>query len=616
MTEKSFTIRSLAIGLIFGSLVAMANAFLMLTIPIMITAAMVSVVALFAYSSFFRAPPPSPKEAVSAYTVHQAAAFAFSIFPIVWVFLVAYDIPRAVKLGIPDWILPDETLYGDVLVNGEIFSRSWITPLAWMLPVAIVSGIGALMAVIWLRNHYIKDEALIFPEAQADIQLIKGLTTEKYKLDYLFYGLALGFFFDFIFLQYPTSLGAAPEWLRTLASQIQLLDFTPYLTRILPGATLSLTIGLGLLGLGMLMSPKTSFNMAGSAVVFYIIVSALLVSRGTIEGSAVFSSQWSTFRFPYGLSLSVGLLLTAALGPLILKAASPLISGIKWKWKPSLRTAAVFVVFCLGILLLSMILSMDRFVTIYPLDTSQALWVGVVVLATFVAGIIINARITGESGIVWISQFYDITDYVRRNILTGLGAIGFEGFVITESLQGPRFAAGHLDALKVGEAFGVKPRHQYISALFGWCFAWLITTPFVFLLWHFYGIGRGGLPMPNMQVIASTMAAYSSGNLPGMFNTGFILAGFIIGIVVFFLQKRNLPFVVTAVGIGALIGPIYVTTFFVGGLIRYVIEKVKGTTWIEEKGKPFSAGLVLGGLALAPLVMVLVNVLILIVGGG
>ncbi|MBU7048303.1 MAG: OPT/YSL family transporter [Theionarchaea archaeon] len=381
MTEKSFTIRSLAIGLIFGSLVAMANSFLMLTIPIMITAAMVSVVALFAYSSFFRAPPPSPKEAVSAYTVHQAAAFAFSIFPIVWVFLVAYDIPRAVKLGIPDWILPDETLYGEVLVNGEIFSRSWITPLAWMLPVAIVSGIGALMAVIWLRNHYIKDEALIFPEAQADIQLIKGLTTEKYKLDYLFYGLALGFFFDFIFLQYPTSLGAAPEWLRTLASQIQLLDFTPYLTRILPGATLSLTIGLGLLGLGMLMSPKTSFNMAGSAVVFYIIVSALLVSRGTIEGSAVFSSQWSTFRFPYGLSLSVGLLLTAALGPLILKAASPLISGTKWKWKPSLRTAAVFVVFCLGILLLSMILSMDRFVTIYPLDTSQALWVGVVVLA-------------------------------------------------------------------------------------------------------------------------------------------------------------------------------------------------------------------------------------------
>ncbi|KYK34145.1 MAG: OPT/YSL family transporter [Theionarchaea archaeon] len=616
MTEKAFTLRSLIIGLIFGSLVAVANAFLMLTIPVMITAAMVSVIALVAYASFFRQDPPSSKEAVTAYTAHKAAAFAFSIFPIVWIFLVAYEIPKRVGMGIPDWILPDSTLYGEVLWEGKILSRVWITPLAWMLPVAIVSGIGALMVVIWLRGHLVKKEELVFPEAQADIQLIKSLNTEKYRLDYLFYGLIIGFFFDFLLIHYPASLGWAPTWLREISARIDLLDFTPYVTKVLPGATFCIVVSMGILGLGMLMSSKSTFNMAGSAVLFYMVVSSFLVGRGTIQAFESFSSQWPAFRYPYGLSLSVGLLVTAACAPLILKIASPLISGTKWKWKPPRKTLTVFAVFCVAVFLLFMILSMDRFVTVFPLSAREALLAGIVVLGVFVLGILINTRIAGESGIVWMAQLADITDYIRRSLLTTLGAVGFEAFAISESLRGTRFAAGQMEALKVGEAFKANPKHQYLSALFGWCFGWLISTPFVFLLWNFYGFGRGALPMPNMQGIASVITAFSTGMMGEVFNNWFILMGFIIGIVVFFLEKRSFPFVATAFGIGVFVGPIYVTTFFLGGLIRVFIEKRKGVTWMDEKGKPLSAGLVLGGLALAPLLMVVVNVLILALGGG
>ena len=616
MTEKVFTLRSLIIGLIFGSLVAMANTFLMLTLPIMITAAMISVVALFAYSTFVKAPPPSSKEAVVTYTVHKAAAYAFSILPVVWVFLIAYDIPKRVSLGVPDWILPEYTLYGDVLRDGVIFSRSWIAPLSWMLPVAIISGIGALMVVIWLRDHFITEEDLTFPEAQADIQLIKGLTTEKLRMDYLFYGLVIGFFFDFLLVRYPTSLGFAPDWLREIAIRFNLLDLTPFISKVLPGATLCFVVSAGLIGLGMLMSPKSTFNMVGSAVIFYVFVGALLVSMGTIGASTAFTDQWSAFRYPYGLSLSLGVLVTAVLGPLLLKIASPLISGSKWKWRPPLLTVVVFLIFCAVFLVLSAVLSMDRFVTIFPLGTGKALFVGVVVLAVFVLSILINIRMAGESGISWFSSFADITDFLRRGVLTSLGAVGFEGFALTESLKGTRFAAGQIEALKVGEAFEVKPRHQYIGALVGWCFAWFISTGFCFLLWHFYGVGRGALPMPNVESAAFTIAAFAAGKWDIVFSNWFLLAGFIIGIILFFLQKQNLPFVVTAFGIGLFVGPYYVTTFLIGGIIRVLIERVKGTTWMDEKGKPFSAGLALGGLALAPLVMVLVNMLVLALGGG
>lgn len=617
MIEKSFTLRSLIIGLILGSLFAMANAFLMLTVPVLIvTAASVSAVALFGYCAFFRLPPPSKKEAVTAYTVHQAAAFAFSIFPVAWVFLIAYNVPKATGLRIPDWILPDSTLYDDVLRGGVIFSRSWITPLAWMLPVAIVSGIAALMVVIWARDHFTKEKDLSFPQAQADIQVIKSLSTEKYKLNYLFYGLVIGFFFDFLLIYYPGSFGVAPDWLRTIAFHMRLFDVTPYISSILPGAVFCIVLSAGFVGLGMLMSPKSAGSMLLSAVLFYVGFSAFLVSRGTIEASESFYGQWPLFRYPYGLSLSLGLLITAVAGPILLKAASPLISGSKWKWNLPRITLIIFALFCVAVLVLIAVLSMDRFVTVFPLSMGEALLAGLVIIGIFVLAILINTRIAGETGIAWLSQFADITDYLRRWALTGLSAVGFEGFAFSESLKGTRFAAGQMEALKVGEAFEVNPKHQYVSAAFGWCFGWLLSTPFVFLMWHFYGVGRGALPMPNLQTIATTMVAFSTGKMETVFNTWFVFAGFIIGIVVFFLQKRNLPFVVTAFGIGAFVGPYYVTTFFLGGVIRALVEKLKGGTWFDEKGKPFSAGLVLGGVALAPLLMIVVNILVLALGGG
>jgi uncharacterized oligopeptide transporter (OPT) family protein len=615
MTEKSLTLRSLFIGLIFGGFVAMVNGFLLLTVPVFITAAMISVIALFAFSSLFKASPPSSKEAVTAYTVHKAAAFAFSIFPVAWVFLISYGVPGTTGLRIPDWILPDSTLYRDVLSEGIVVSRSWITPLAWMLPVAVVSGIAALLVVIWLKDHLIEQENLTFPRAQADIELIKSLKIEKYRLDYLFYGLVIGFLFDFLLIYYPSSMALVPQWLQDFSSSIRLLDVTPYLTEVLPGAAFCFVVSVGFLGLGILMSPKSTFNMVGSAVAFYVILSAVLVNREMIGAIGSFSGQWSTFKYPYGLSLSIGLLLTAVLAPLILKAASPLISEGKWTWKPSGKTLAFFGIFCIAVLMLSAVLSMDRFVSVFPLSTGKALLVGLIILAAFVLAVLINVRIAGEAGIEWASQFENMMDSVRRWALSGLGMLGFEGFAISESLRGSWFAAGQMEALKVGKAFDVAPRHQYVSALFGWCFGWLLSTPFIFLIWHFYGIGRGALPMANVQSVAAIMVSFATGKVGTVFNGGFVAAGFIIGIILFFLQKRNLPFVVAAVGIGVFVGPIYVSTFFVGGLIRVIIEKVKGVTFMNEKGRPFSAGLILGGVALAPLVMVVINMLILALGG-
>ncbi|MBU7014078.1 MAG: OPT/YSL family transporter [Theionarchaea archaeon] len=616
MTEKTFTARSLLIGLVFGSLVAVVNAFLVLTVGLMITGAMISVAALFAYASLFQAPPPSSKEAVISYTVHQAAAFAFSIFPLAWVLISSYGVPESAGMRIPDWVLPNKTLYGNVLQEGVILSKSWITPLSWMVPVAIISGIAALMVVIWLRNSLITEEDLAFPEAQAGVQFIKGLHLEKYRLDSLFYGMIIGFVVDFVFVYYPSSLGIAPDWLKNISAHFRLLDLTPYVGSVLHGALFCVIISLGFIGLGMLMSARSTFNMFGSAVAFYVFLSALLVSRGTIKGYAFFSNQWTDFRYPYGLSIAAGLLITAGLAPLILKLISPLLSGSRVTWKPSKSTVIVFIVFSAAVLMLASVLSFDRFVSEFPLSVSKAMLVGCILLGLFLLAILIDTRIAGEAGIVWLSQFAGITDSIRQFALSSLGVLGFSGFAITESLQGSRFAAGQMEALKVGEAFDVNPKHQYLGALLGWCFGWLISTPFVFLIWHFYGVGGVALPMANMQSVATSIVAFSTGQMGLVFDGFFVLAGLLIGIVVFFLQKRNLPFVLTAVGIGALVGPLYTSTFFIGGLVRAIVERVKGTAWMDEKGKPFAAGLVLGGIALAPLVMVLINVVVSALGGG
>ncbi|NVJ50145.1 MAG: OPT/YSL family transporter [Gammaproteobacteria bacterium] len=140
--------------------------------------------------------------------------------------------------------------------------------------------------------------------------------------------------------------------------------------------------------------------------------------------------------------------------------------------------------------------------------------------------------------------------------------------------------------LKTGYLVGATPKMQQAGQFLG---AWLgpiVIIVLIFILDKASGLGSDALPAPQGQALASMVNGILGGDVP----TEKYLAGAGLGAL---LSLASGGLGITA-GLGFYLPFNIVLTYSVGTLLRIVINRYYGETWVETKGIPIAAGLIVG----------------------
>ncbi len=155
--------------------------------------------------------------------------------------------------------------------------------------------------------------------------------------------------------------------------------------------------------------------------------------------------------------------------------------------------------------------------------------------------------------------------------------------------------------LKTGHLVGAVPIRQQIVQFTFISIGPIVCLAVIAVLWHSFGFGPGkDLSAPQAQALQAAIEGVTGGNVPWPK----ILGGAVIGCVLGFSG---------VVGMGVLVGlsmylPLaYILPYGLGCLIQMGLAKAKSNQWVEAKGVPFAAGLLVG----EPLIVVLQSILII-----
>ena len=195
-----------------------------------------------------------------------------------------------------------------------------------------------------------------------------------------------------------------------------------------------------------------------------------------------------------------------------------------------------------------------------------------------------------------ISGMIIATLLVVTLILKATGFDGYEGMASAISIGTivcivSAMAGDTSQDLKTGYIVGATPVKQQIGELIGSVAAAFAIAGIMFLLNKAWGFGSAELPAPQATLMKLVVEGVMGGTLPW----AFILCGVGVALVVEILGINVLPF---AVGLYL---PIYLSLpIFIGGIVRYVIEKKQAKQSEEvkkessEKGILYCSGLIAG----------------------
>jgi len=161
--------------------------------------------------------------------------------------------------------------------------------------------------------------------------------------------------------------------------------------------------------------------------------------------------------------------------------------------------------------------------------------------------------------------------------------------------------ADMMQDLKTGYLVGATPiRQQIVEFSFVWIGP-IVCLAVIAILWKSFGFGPGhDLTAPQAQALQAAIESVLGGEVPWAKYLGGAVIGGALGLT-------------GVAGLGVLVGlsmylPLgYILPYGLGCVVQMAFAKSKGLRWVEEKGVPFAAGLLVG----EPLVVLLQSVLII-----
>lgn len=431
------------------------------------------------------------------------------------------------------------------------------------LSLLIVTLAGTILGVIFtglIRRYFIEKEKLPFPMGVASYETVVAGDKGGKKAKYLFSTMGAAAVF--------VAVRDGLEWIPSAWSSVRL-----YSRNIFFGMWISPMA----VGIGYIIGPLFTGVWFLGAVLSYFFLIPVGVAAGW------FADVGSATAFKD--SLGIGLMVGTGVG-ILLKGILPRAREIYLPVKSSGKGSRIKTLRWIPLVFAAIALfltTLTEMTLVSSLLTIVGVW-----LTTAMA-----ASITGQSGINPM-EIFGIIILIAVKSVASLGTI--EAFLVAGVVAVACGLAGDvLNDFKSGYLLKTNPRAQIIAETVGGVIGAVVSVIVLFIMFRAYGTMGPGTELPAPQAYAvSTMV----GGLP---NTPAFFFGLMIGILIYLMKLPGMT-----LGIGMYLPMEISTAAFVGGVISFIVGKVKPKS--KETGLIVSSGL-LGGEGITGVVLAIIRVL-------
>ena len=431
------------------------------------------------------------------------------------------------------------------------------------LSLLIVTLAGTILGVIFtglIRRYFIEKEKLPFPMGVASYETVVAGDKGGKKAKYLFSTMGAAAVF--------VAVRDGLEWIPSAWSSVRL-----YSRNIFFGMWISPMA----VGIGYIIGPLFTGVWFLGAVLSYFFLIPVGVAAGW------FADVGSATAFKD--SLGIGLMVGTGVG-ILLKGILPRAREIYLPVKSSGKGSRIKTLRWIPLVFAAIALfltTLTEMTLVSSLLTIVGVW-----LTTAMA-----ASITGQSGINPM-EIFGIIILIAVKSVASLGTI--EAFLVAGVVAVACGLAGDvLNDFKSGYLLKTNPRAQIIAETVGGVIGAVVSVIVLFIMFRAYGTMGPGTELPAPQAYAvSTMV----GGLP---NTPAFFFGLMIGILIYLMKLPGMT-----LGIGMYLPMEISTAAFVGGVISFIVGKVKPKS--KETGLIVSSGL-LGGEGIIGVVLAIIRVL-------
>ncbi len=474
---------------------------------------------------------------------------------------------------------------GVIFTLPALFMWNMAPDLLQMTLLALCGGLLGVLFMIPLREYLIVREhgRLPYPEGTACAEVLKASQARGTQATHVFLGLGLGAAFK-----------ALTSWARILPDHLTLQ------LPVLKKAQLSLDLSAALFGVGYILGPRIATIMVGGGLLSSLVIIPALATWGedladplfpeTVKtiGQMTADELWSRYvrYIGAGAVATAGILTLLRSIPVMLESfrASAGEFGKASHAPAAERTRRDLPVWVLGAGLIAvtavMALVPAVFSVIDGIPRQLLAAVCVVVFAFFF--VTVAARIVGmvgvtsnpTSGMTIAALLGTATVFlaIGWTDATGKAAALMVGCVVAIAAS---ISGDTSQDLKTGYLLGATPRHQQLAQLIGVLTSATFVCLSVLLLAETFGFGGKDLPAPQATLMKLVIDGVMEQSLPwGLVAIGAGLA--------LCAEIARLPSLAFAVGVYLPLGTM--TPVFLGGLLRWLLTRRQDPSVAEARG--------------------------------
>lgn len=455
--------------------------------------------------------------------------------------------------------------------------------------IALFGGILGVCFMVPLRQALIVEEhgTLPFPEGTACAEVLLAGEEGGSKAGSVFKGLGIAAVYKFV-----------ADGLAIFPSEIG------YAFKGFAGAQVGIQVLPSLAGVGFICGPKiSSYMLAGGTLSWFVLMPAIALFGGDatiFPGEAPISSMapdviWDTYvrYIGAGAVAAGGLISLIKTFPLIVRTFKQAMKSLTKNHTNTntLRTQQDFPMPLLIGMIVVIVIAI-WLVPTFPVNPIGALIV--VIFGFFFASV--SSRMVGLIGSSNnpVSGMAIATLIIATLLLKMTGTTGTTGMVGAIAIGGiicivAAIAGDTSQDLKTGFIVGATPRKQQLGEMLGVVVSAAAIGFVLYLLNEAWGYGNDKIPAAQATMMKLLVEGIMDANLPW----ALILIGVFVAVVVEILQVPVMPFAV-----GMYLPFSLSAGIMAGGVVRFIVEKIKGTDQEKkergDRGVLFTSGLIAG----------------------